>query len=169
LSGSSSSLLKLVESFLEENLSLVVAEGQTTDALGGLVSTIGNVLDGESVFGSVPLVLGDSSGLVLLLTRCGESEAGLEALLGLGDSFGGLKTDLAGKCGGVVETGVGVLERGVTDLSGLGTWSLNLKSVVCLDDHPNDIIGNLYHFGSNYKRKLKMLLLREIILIKRLV
>lgn len=147
LSGSGSSLVKHEESLLEDSLKLIVSEGQTTDALGGLSSTIGNVLDRASVFGSVPWVLADFSGLGTLLTGDVEFEAGLHAFLRLGDALGSLNTDRGSHRRGVIETGVAVLERGVADLSCLGTWSLDLIAVVCFDAHPYDIIGNLDHFG----------------------
>lgn len=96
LSGSSSSLLKFVESSLESSLKFIVSEGQTGDHLGGLVSTIGNFLDGETILGGAPLVLADLSSLGSLLSDDREIEAGLHALLGLGDALGGLETILAG-------------------------------------------------------------------------
>ena len=147
LSGSSRSLLKFVKSPLESSLKFVISEGQTGDHLGGLVSTIGNVLDGASVLGGTPLVLANLGGLGSLLTGDEETEAGLHTLLGLGDALGGLETVFAGHGRGVEKSGVRVAERGVTDLSSLGTWSLNLKGIVFLGDHPNNITGNLYHFG----------------------
>ena len=74
LSGSSRSLLKFVESSLEKSLNFIVGESQTSDALGGFVSTIGNVLDRFAVFGGVPLVLANLSGLGTLLTDDEEIE-----------------------------------------------------------------------------------------------
>ena len=74
LSRYSRSLLKLVESSLEKSLNFIVGESQTSDALGGFVSTIGNVHDGTAVFGSLPLVLANLSGLGSLLTDDEEIE-----------------------------------------------------------------------------------------------
>lgn len=157
MSGSSRSLLEFVKSSLESGLDFVGSEGQTGDALGGLVSTIGNMLNRVTVFGGVPLVLGDLGSLVSLLTGDVEVEAGLHALLGLGDRFGSLETVFAVHGGGVVETGERVSVGGEGNISRLGTWSLNLEGIVFLGNHPNNITGNLNHFGLNKRRKLKML------------